>query len=146
MALNFGHSVHGLDFKFFKSCCQLPSYSYSFIHSFSSSFEQMIFLTAGFNMNGAICVHQSNSSKHCTSTIHQIELHMMVLTMFANIIVTLFKITKVCFTEKQISKFLLPTIMQSTIHSTNQWTSTCRAFRETCYYIWRAPYFCQYPS
>lgn len=44
----------------------------------------------------------------------------MALTMFANIIVTLFKITKVCFTEKQISKFMLHKIMQPTIHSTNQ--------------------------
>ncbi len=58
---------------------------------------------------------------------------MMVLTMFANIIVALFKITKVCFTEKQISKFMLRTIRQPTIH---------RAFREPCYCIWRAPYFC----
>jgi hypothetical protein len=35
---SFHTSVHGLDFKFFKSCCQLPSYSYSFIHSFILKF------------------------------------------------------------------------------------------------------------
>ncbi len=30
---SFHTSVHGLDFKFFKSWCQVPSYWYSFIHS-----------------------------------------------------------------------------------------------------------------